>query len=214
MLFRKYSGKVIRKKNHTPPLFTKKTLIFGFLTAGVLSAVFYGAPFLEDKPKKPERPPSSISDNEIQSKVKSNFQKIRLKKQIAKDNAVQEGPPLDLLIEEESESQRVLTGRYPSKPGVELDQERLFDEVIAEIEGLELLEEERGSEDIENQISRYQNIEDKLKLYQQTQTAVKDENTNFIEAFVENARKKGYAVEINESLDVVSVKKINLPHKK
>lgn len=193
-MWKKYKGQVIRAKKKKTPV-KVRFFIFVFLILAGLFFIFY-----EEPQKIPSVKASPVlSDAIIQEKIKEHSQSLRLKSDIAKDQALfksrslENNMPLDDAVLDES---------FIAKDGVDLGSEKPFDEIISEMEKVY----SDDYVDIEDRIASYQQIGEKLKLYKEEQT--EDETEIFIQEFLKNAEEKGYLIKLNDNLDVVSVTKI------
>ena len=151
------------------------------------------------QPKKP-----SFTDKEIQKQIQEDYKSNLLKRQMSEDEArhkknkyIPKGTPVD-------ES-------YTLKDGVDLSQDESFDNLLSILKEAE----EETDEDIEDRIARYHIIEKKIQNFQgvpnpnnkQEDTEI-DQKQIFAQKFIENARKGGYEVKLDNNFKVKSVKKI------
>ena len=100
----------------------------------------------------------------------------------------------------------ILDPNFDSKDGVRLDQE---DDLFTDI--IESLDAQDHSMDIEDRVSTYQPyqyVEEKLQAYQEQQEEEGISREVFIKKFIDNAKKGGYEVKLNDRMQVVSVRKI------
>ena len=103
-----------------------------------------------------------------------------------------------------------LSDHYPLREGVDLSQEEAFQDLT------ELTESDSPDyEDIEDRIMRYQMSGRKLKeapqleKTEEEQDSEADQRQIFIDQFLENAKKAGYEVKLNEDTSISEVKKIS-----
>ncbi len=96
------------------------------------------------------------------------------------------------------------SNKFPSRDKVSLEQERQFDEILKLMEA-----DDEDEHDIENQVARYRLIERKIKEPLE-QEHDEDSRELFIQKFLENARRGGYEIQLNEDLKVISIKKSTL----
>ena len=96
----------------------------------------------------------------------------------------------------------IFSDKFPIRDGVNLDQERQFDEILRLMEA-----HHEEDEDIENQVRRYRLIERKIKAPLNQEPDI-DSRELFIQRFLENARRGGYEVQLDKNFKVLSIKKI------
>ena len=155
----------------------------------VIGAYFY----LDSSPKKEEE----LTSQEVRKPrqktklppAQKNVKKIRLR-----DIKNQENSNHSLTPSKPSAS-------FPIRDGVNLEQERQFDEI------LQLMKSQESDEDIESIVKKYQLIERKIKEPLEEELD-EDSREMFIQQFLQNARDGGYEVQLSEDLKVISIRKI------
>ena len=185
-----------------------------FYTAGglvLLAGGFFLSRLLEKQPSL-----STTESNEeinLKEENKKELERLKivhgLKSKIAEDEVRSIFNDLPVMNTSELDME-ILDPNFDSKDGVQLDQE---DDLFTDI--IETLDAQSHSTDIEDRVSSYRpyqyvDVEEKLQAYQEKQSA-KEEDFNreeFIEKFIDNAKKGGYEVQLNDRMQVVSVRKI------
>ena len=92
--------------------------------------------------------------------------------------------------------------KFSIRDGVSLEQEQQFYEILKLMEDSDF-----GNEDIETQVQQYKLIERKIQDPIKKEQDL-DTRNFFIQNFLENARKGGFEVVLDENLKVISITKI------
>ena len=188
-----------------------------FYTVGavvLLAGVFFLFQLLEKKPSLSSA--ENNGDITLKEENRKELERLKivhgLKSKIAEDEVRSIFNDLPVMNTSELDMD-ILDPNFDSKDGVQLDQE---DDLFSDI--IETLDAQGHSMDIEDRVSSYKpyqyvDIEEKLQAYQEKQESESDEEEGFnreafIKKFVDNAKKGGYEVKLNDRMQVVSVKKI------
>jgi len=201
----------IRIKHQTQS-FSKRKLFFNLILFSlILGGVFifnqnretlknFIASLKSKKEKKPKQEKPSLTSKEIQEQIQKDYRSNLLRRQITEDEfrhkknkVVTEGQPAHSKED------------YTLKDGVHLSQDESFDSL------LKLLEETETDNDIKDRIARYRIIEETIQNFQEKGSAPDnvDPRKTFAREFIENARKGGYEVQLDNNFKVKSVKKIH-----
>ena len=189
---KKYQGQVVRSlKNKS----SKKGI---FILAGGLAVLLTLVFWPESKGPEAAAEKETLSDEMIQKKIKEHSEQTYFKNKLMRENilfeAQKQTPPESSAFGEDS-----LDDRFDSKAGVDLSPEPLFDELLAAIE----TSEPPAYQDIEDEIQNFEPIESTLKSYKEENT---EDNTDFfVQEFLKLARKRGYNIELDEDLNVISI---------
>lgn len=157
----------------------------------------------KDSPPKTEQEPPSLTNKEIQEQIQKDYKSNLLKHQLAEDSARHRKNKFTA-GEEPADSKE----DYALKEGVNLSQDESFDDLLNILKKTEA----ETDEDIEDRIARYRIIEEKIQNFQgnpQDNTTNVDPRIAFAREFVENARKGGYEVQLDDNFKVKSVKKLH-----
>ena len=146
---------------------------------------------------------------EVKDKIKKDYKSNLLQQQMERDqllhNKDQYAPKAAINMEEAKED-------YSLKEGVDLEQDKSFDHLLSTTQDTnDLL-----PEDVEDYISQYQlKVQKNKKPIQEENDDELDSDAEDMEAFgkefIENARKEGYKVQMDENFQITSVTKIKSP---
>ena len=195
---KKYQGTVIRSSKKSPP--NKRFSILVIIFLGASAVIMLKEPPKTKKPPVEENP--VLSDEMIQKKIKKHSKTIQLKKKLDRDQTLFKAQSTKLNKKIPLDN-ALLDNRFTSKGGVDLDQEELFKDLLSDMDHTD------DYEDIEDHIAsyqKYQKIEETLKSYKEEKT--EDETDIFVQEFLNTAKEQGYLIQLNDNLDVESIKKI------
>ena len=181
-----------------------------FYTVGafvLLAGVFFLSQFLGKQQTLSKR--ESNEEVTLKEENKKELERLKivhgLKSRIAEDEVRSIFNNLPVMNTNELDME-ILDPNFDSKDGVRLDQE---DDLFTDI--IESLDAQGHSMDIEDRVFNYkpyQYVEEKLQAYQEQQEEEGISKEEFVEKFIDNAKKGGYEVKLNDRMQVVSVRKI------
>ena len=168
-----------------------------------------------DTPSENQKGQPTLTDKDIQKQIQKDYKANLLKRQMTKDEVRHKKKYIPNEISEDSKED------YSLKDGVHLSQDKSFDDLLSAIK----IAEEETEEDIEDRIARYRIIDEQIQKSFQGQhreqmqrnfqeqpqdntSETIDPKKTFAQEFIENARKGGYKVQLDDNLKVKSVKKI------
>ena len=215
-MFRKRKKHQIRIQHQSPPSSKRRpffnVILILFIAGGIYilnqnkNIITKSDPPAEDKkdsqPQVEQKTPS-FTNKEIQEQIQKDYKSNLLKRQMAEDSARYKKSKLT--AEEKPAGSKE---DYALKDGVDLSQDKSFDDLL---NILKEAEAETG-EDIEDRIARYRIIEEKIQNFQgnpQSNTDKTDPRVAYAQEFIDNARKGGYEVQLDNNFKVKSVKKIS-----
>ncbi len=150
----------------------------------------------------------ALTDKEIQKQIQEDYKTNLLKHRMSED-LIRHKKNKYISKEKSAESED-----YTLKDGVHLSQDESFDNLLSILKEAEETEEETDA-DIEDRIAHYRIIEKKIQNFQgrsedntQNNKDSIDPRKTFAQEFIENARKGGYEVKLDDNFKVKSVKKI------
>jgi len=213
IMFRRRKKHQVRIRHQFRPL-SKRKFIFNL----ILFSLAIGGLFISNQNKdiftkfntlsedKKDNPPQaekdSLTNKEIKEQIQKDYKSNLLKHQMAEDSA-------------RYKKNKFTAGEEPANPedytlkeGVNLSQDESFDDLLNILKKTEA----DTDEDIEDRIASYRIIEEKIQNFQrnpQDSTTNSDPRTAFAREFIENARKGGYEVKLDNNFKVKSVKKLH-----
>ncbi len=159
--------------------------------------------FSEKEGRPQQKKTSTLMDKNIKKQIQKDYKTNLLKQKMAQDSARYKknqyvAKPASAKPED-----------YTLKDGVDLSQDPSFDDLLSI---LKTAEEESGG-DIEERIAGYRIIEKKIQNFQGKPEEDSDDDIDprkaYAQEFIENARKGGYEVKLDDNFKVKSVKKMN-----
>ena len=215
-MFRKRNKHQIRIKHQSPPS-SKRRLYLNFILLLLIASGIYifnqnknvitkpDTPSEDKKDSQPQRKqePPSLINKEIQEQIQKDYKSNLLKRQMAEDEARYKKNKFT--AEEKPSSSKE---DYTLKDGVNLSQDESFDDLLNILKKAEA----ETDEDIKDRIAGYQIIKEKIQNFQEKPQDNTTDNVDsrkvFAQEFIENARKGGYKVQLDDNFKVKSVKKI------
>lgn len=181
-------------------------LLFLFCIGGFL--IFYQNKdaLNPNQPTSKMQDPSALTDKDIKKQIQKDYKSNLLKRKMAEDSARYKKKAYI----SPKNPQKSLEN-YNLKEGVHLSQDESFDELLDVLKKEEEIEED----DIEDRIARYRIIEEKIQSFQEKLNdstshpldKETDSRKRYAQEFIENARRGGYEVKLDENFKVKSVKK-------
>ena len=180
----------------------KKYLIYSGVIGAVWMGLFFISPFLNQPNPSSSNPSIEQNEKELNRMKATHLLKSKIKQDEVRrmfDNLQQ----VDVQLDHE-----ILEPHFESKDEVSLAQEELFKDFIEEMDQID------SYTSIEDQVasySLYKPIDEKITAYQQrkpqnSKNPITDKE--FIQQFIENARQKGYEIQVNDQMKVTSIRKI------
>ena len=212
-MFGKRKKHQVRIQHQTSSSSKRNLLIFIFLIIAVYT--FFNI-YRENNPaKKPDtlsknkkenplqQSPPALIDKNIKKQIQEDYKTNLLKQKMAEDSALHKK---NKYIAKEAPAD---SEDYTLKDGVNLSQDESFDNLLSILKTAE----EETDEDIEDRIARYHIIEKQIQNFQgrpeeNTKAPAEDPSKTYAQEFIENARKGGYEVRLDDNFKIKSVKKI------
>ena len=183
-------------------------ILLGLFCAGGLLIFYQNKEASHSSLENQKDKSSDLTNKDIKKQIQQDYKSNLLKRRMAEDSARYQKKTY---ISKEA-SEKSLED-YTLKDGVSLSQDESFDELLDVLKT-----EEETEEDIEDRIARYRIIEEKIQSLekpqdkksdsQEEEEANTDPRKTYAEEFIENAKRGGYEVKLDENFKIKSVKKI------